>query len=550
MRVIKYTASPTAQKFHASNKVVRGFKGPVGNGKSVCCIQEGLRLSMEQAPNSEGIRKSRGVIVRNTSIELRTTTLKTWKQWIPEAICPVVMSPAIVANLRQKLDDDTWIELEIIFLAVDKDDDVKKMLSMEVTWCFLNEAKELPWAVVKAARERIGRYPSAIDGYEDVYQGDDLIYDAPKQRNQDGTPKLYGPEYGDLEGDIMYSPCTRKALLMDTNPPEDDHWWYQLAEEGVLRSSKNKDEDKEAVSKIFDFFDGPPPLYHVDGKYIPNPDAENISHLPGGYDYYMDMIAGNTQDHINVMVLGNYGAIKSGKPVYPSYNDNIHCPKEFIKLHRDLPICFGWDFGLTPGWVAGQMTTTGQLRILCELWSEDMDIRRFARDIVKPFIGKHFKDMEIGFSLADGSGNNRGEGEGKSAIGILNDDFIDNDDGDIIQPLDMGFTTEAAPTNDPTKRIDAVCVFLNKMVDGDPGYVLNKACTLLRKGKNGSYCYQRVAVAGTEERYRDKPNKNKYSHTSDAEQYLALGFVGGYVVDHSEEWYEDEYSGDVDAMGY
>jgi len=293
--------------------------------------------------------------------------------------------------------------------------------------------------------------------------------------------------------------------------------------------------------RIFDFFDGPPPLFLVDGEYIPNEEAENIAHLPGGFQYYLDMIAGNTQDHINVMVLGNYGAIKDGRPVYPSYNDSIHCPKEFVRAIKDLPICLGWDFGLTPACVFGQLTDTGQMRMIAELWTEDMDVRTFARDVVKPFIQQHFKDYEIGFSLGDPSGNARGEGEGKSAIGILNDDYDD-------ESLDMGFTTDPAPTNDVTKRIDAVTRFLNKMVDGEPGYLINKMCSLLRKAKNGSYCYKRVAVAGAEERYRDKPDKNKYSHTSDAEQYLALGFVGGYVTDSDEEWDEDEYV-EYDAMG-
>jgi len=528
VRKIKYIASPTAAELHASDKTVRGFKGPVGNGKSVCCIQDALKISMEQWPNSEGIRKSRGVIVRNTNPELRTTTLNTWKQWIPEEICPITMSPIIRADLKQTLADGTIIELEVYFLAMDKDRDVKKMLSLETTWVFLNEARELPFSVVKAARERIGRYPAVIDGYEDIHSpSGELIYEGP--RNDDGS----------------YAPCRRKALLMDTNPPEDDHWWYQLAEEGCLRKAKDKDIAKREVARIFDFFDGPPPLFLVDGEYIPNPEAENIAHLPGGYQYYLDMIAGNTQDHINVMVLGNYGAIKEGKPVFPSYNDAIHCPKEYVKAIKDLPLCLGWDFGLTPACVFGQLTDTGQMRMVAELWSEDMDVRTFARDVVKPFIQQHFSEYEIGFSLGDPSGNARGEGEGKSAIGILNDDYIN--DGD--EPLDMGFSTEPAPTNDITKRIDAVTRFLNKMVGGEPGYLLNKVCSLLRKAKNGSYCYKRVAVAGAEEKYRDKPDKNKYSHTSDAEQYLALGFVGGYVTDSDDdEWGEDEFV-EYDAMG-
>jgi hypothetical protein len=519
---INYAASRTGAAFHSSEKVCRGIKGPVGNGKSVACIMEGLRISQDQWPNSSGVRKSRGVIVRNTNPELRTTTLNTWKQWIPESISPVIMHPVIMTTMKRSLGDGTFIEMEVYFLAMDTDKDVKKLLSLEATWIFLNEAKQLPYSVVKASRERIGRYPSVIDGYEDT---DD--YKAPR----------------DNEG--RYQPCKRKALIMDTNPPDDDHWWYQLAEEGCLRKSKNKKLAISETERVFDFFNGPPPLVkNNDGTYEPNPDAENIEYLPGGYQYYLDMIAGNTDDHINVMVLGNYGIIVEGRPVYPSYSDNIHCPERGVKAIKGLDLCLGWDFGLTPAIIGGQLDDRGRAKVIFELVSEDMDVRTFARDVVKPFLQKYFKDFSIGFSYGDPAGNNRGEGEGKSSIRILNDEY----EGDEL--LDMGFITEAAPTNDPTERIDAVTQFLNRMVDGEPAYQLNRVCASLRKGKAGSYHYKRVAIAGSEERFRDKPDKNKYSHPSDAEQYLFLGFVGGYVNEDEDEDDYDEGHHETNAMGY
>ena len=525
MKSIKYKASPTGAKFHASKKIVRGFLGPVGNGKTVACINELHKIAILQAPNDQGIRKTKFAIVRNTYDMLETTTLATFRQWIPHEICGITLKP-MRGLIDYPLKDGTKIESKVIFLALDRPDDVKKLLSLEVTAVMMNEAKELPYAVLKGSRERIGRYPSQIDGYMD--KGD---YKAP--RGADGS----------------YQPCTRKAVLMDTNPPEDDHWWYQLAEEGRLRSNKSP-QAKAAVSEIFDFFRGPSPLLkQADGEYKPNPQAENIAFLPGGYQYYLDMIAGNTDDHINVMVLGNYGTIKDGKPVYPQYNDRIHCPEKPLGVIEDLPIGLGWDGGLTPACVIGQLTREGQLRVIAELVSEDMGVRQFARDVVKPFLQRNFSGIEIAFSLIDPAGAGRGEAEAKSAMGILNDAYIDNEDGDIIEPLNMGFDTEPAPTNDPTKRIDAVNSFLIKMTGGEPGYQVSRKCQMIRKGKIGGYQYKRVQISG-EDRFRDKPDKNKYSHPADAEQYMALGFVGGYVVDHDEgEEEEDDYS-EAGPMGY
>ncbi len=249
------------------------------------------------------------------------------------------------------------------------------------------------------------------------------------------------------------------------------------------------------------------------------------------------MIAGNTEDHIRVMVLGQYGTIRTGKPVYPEYNDQIHCTD--IKPNPRLPLGLGWDYGLTPTLVIGQMTSLGQLRILAELVGNDLSVRAFARDIVKPFLSRNFAGYEIAFSLGDPSGNARGEGEGKAAIGILNDDYVDNADGDIIQPLNMGFDTEPAPTNDITRRLEAVKSFLTKMVDqGEPGYLLDRKCQYLRKGKQGQYQFKRLQVSGLP-RYNEKPDKNDYSHPADAEQYLALGFIEGYDAGHGEVEYDD-----------
>lgn len=522
MRTITYTASHTAAKLHASNKLVRGFMGPVGNGKSVACIQEIVRLAREQAPNNQGVRKSRWAIIRNTTPELRTTTLNTWKQWLPEQVCPVTMHPMIVGKMNIPIDDGTRIELEAYFIALDRDDDVKKLLGMEITGAFINEAREISYAVVKAARERIGRYPARIDGYEDTKD-----YKAPR----------------DSEGNIQ--PCTRKALLMDTNPPDDDHWWYQLAEEGCLRGT---DEAKKGLAiqetaKIFDFFRGPSPLIkQADGSYEPNPKAENIENLPGGYQYYLDMIAGNDEDQINVQVLGNYGHLTTGKPVYPEYNDKLHCPETGIIPIPSLPIALGWDFGLTPSCIIGQLTSRGQLLILDECFAEDSNVRSFALNTVKPLLSTKYKDFEIAFSVADPAGGNRGEGEGKSAIRILNDDYArENEFGDIITPLNLGFITEEAPTNDPTLRIDAVKSFLGRLVEGGyPAYVLNKSCRLLRKGKMGGYQYKKLQVSG-DTRYNLKPDKNIYSHPADAEQYLALGFTRGLNEYRREEqeYYEE-----------
>ena len=87
---------------------------------------------------------------------------------------------------------------------------------------------------------------------------------------------------------------------------------------------------------------------------------------------------------------------------------------------------------------------------------------------------------------------------------------------------------------------------------GEPGYLLNRACEMLRRGKLGGYHYKRIQ--GSDEGiHKDKPNKNLFSHSSDAEQYLCLGFQGGYVQDiHEDNFHYDDAPRRVSSgsMGY
>ena len=419
---MRYRATATGRKFHTSDKVVRGYMGCVGNGKSVACILELIRLAKDQLPNWEGRRLTRAVIIRNTSPELRSTTLKTFEDWIPKKHCDVKLNPIITGTYRIKLEDETLVEMEIFFLAMDSPDDAKKLLGIEPTIIFINEAREIPYATVRRARERIGRYPAPINGYKDEHfkVGDKVPdwllmaaedTDSPLHeltyKHNDGSYSYIGKKRflddGTVEqdefGEDIYEPVTRKAVLMDTNPCDSEHWWFHLAENGHLPASKNKKLDITRTREVFEFFRAPPPLFRLpNGTYERNPEAENIPHLMGGYEYYEDMLAGNTQEHINVMVLGQYGALFDGKPVYTEYNDVIHCPANGVKPVEGVPICLGWDYGLTPSVCIGQLIE-GQMRIVAEIWSDDSNTKKFARDIVKPFLQKNFAGYKIGFSM-------------------------------------------------------------------------------------------------------------------------------------------------------
>ena len=84
---LDFSTSPTIAKFFKSKGFVRGIMGPVGSGKSYACCAEIWRRAIQQKPSPrDGIKYTRFAIVRNTNPMLRTTTLKTWLELMPEHV--------------------------------------------------------------------------------------------------------------------------------------------------------------------------------------------------------------------------------------------------------------------------------------------------------------------------------------------------------------------------------------------------------------------------------------------------------------------------------
>ncbi|HET8729233.1 MAG TPA: hypothetical protein VFO41_17160 [Alphaproteobacteria bacterium] len=176
---------PVVRRFLASNAFVRGLRGPYGSGKSVACTIDIVRRAAAQKPGRDGVRRTRWAVVRNTYPELKTTTIKTWHDWVRPELGRWRADGPPVHHVRAD-----GLDMEVLFLALDRPEDARKLLSMELTGAWINEAREVPKAVLDALTGRVGRFPPARDG---------------------------GPSWS--------------GIIMDTNPPDTDHWWYRLAEE-------------------------------------------------------------------------------------------------------------------------------------------------------------------------------------------------------------------------------------------------------------------------------------------------------------------------------
>src|SRR5574340_1596224 len=78
-----YADAPTLKAFSDCDRFVRGLMGPFGSGKSAACVVELLKLAHLQPVQSDGTRRSRFAVIRNSYIQLRDTTIKTFHEWLP-----------------------------------------------------------------------------------------------------------------------------------------------------------------------------------------------------------------------------------------------------------------------------------------------------------------------------------------------------------------------------------------------------------------------------------------------------------------------------------
>ncbi|MFA4986800.1 MAG: phage terminase large subunit [Candidatus Brocadiia bacterium] len=445
--------------------------GPVGSSKSSACCNELLMRAFEQEPWEDGVRRTKFAIVRRTYSELKLTTLRTWQEWCPDSVCHISQSPPLIGRMIRDLPDGTQVDMEVIFLAMDEPSDEDKLRSLEVTMVWINEAREVLEKHFQIAQTRL-RYP---------------------------PPRWGGPTF--------------RGIIMDTNPPSEKSWYYRLAE--VERPDNHE------------FFQQPPAVIEVPTgdimepyRYIPNTGghgfdpAENVSNLVGGWDYYLQLIPGKNREWIRVNVQGFYGVTLAGQPVFPEYRDEIHCAKVPLEYHRGLPVVAGMDFGTTPSVVFCQLAFGGQFRAIDELWSDQMGISRFARDMLIPYVRNKLPGMKI-YYVTDPAGNQRDQTNESTCLDVLRD---------------AGITAEMAISNLFVPRREAVAYYLMQMRDGQPGFLISPKCDKLRSALKGEYCYK---TSRTSEGIisSDRPDKhNPYTHVADALEYAALHTKSGFVM--------------------
>jgi hypothetical protein len=296
---------------------------------------------------------------------------------------------------------------------------------------------------------------------------------------------------------------------MDTNPMDDDHWWFKLAEKNKLEGLYG-----------WDFFKQPGGVVEVDSDTLPenpeandhlfasgrwwkiNPKAENLDNLPSGY--YMQMLGGKNLDGIKCYAEGKYTYVQEGRPVWPEYDDNMMSGD--VEYDNSVPLQVGLDFGLTPAAVIGQRLNNGRWIILDEIVTFDMGLERFGQQLLAELNAKYPKAQVMLWG---------------DPAGMQRDAIYEVTAFDFLRTL--GLRAQPAPSNNFQVRREGAALPMTRLIAGKPGLIVDKGCKLLRKSLAGGYHFRRVSVGAGQERFKDTPNKNEHSHIGDAFGYLLTG---------------------------
>lgn len=301
--------------------------GPLGSGKSTGMFMELLRRAVEQDPDENGVRPTRFAVVRNTLQQLRQTCLADMRQIIQPLFEYKIYEST--CYFKFPLRDGTIVDSEWLMMPIDTVEDVRRLLSLQLTGAWVSEFREVPYGVLAPLMGRLGRYPSGMR-VSPTWQG--LIAES--------NPFSEGSEYYDN--------------LVLKLPSE---WAFFRQPGGLDPLAENKGVDPNTGRPI----------------------------LPT--NYYERLIQGNDEEWVKVHVHAQFGDDLAGQSVYrKAFNEKIHVTWDPIQVHRGRPLIIAQDLGRTPTCLICQTDVFGRLLILAEITSEDRGLWQFIADLLMPML--------------------------------------------------------------------------------------------------------------------------------------------------------------------
>lgn len=481
-----YRAPPTISRFMQSDSFGRLVAGPVGSGKTTGMIVETARRMGQQTPGWDKRRYTRFAIIRQSLKDAKATVLKDIRGWFGSMADWRVSESTLYITQGD-------IVSEWMFIPLDEPDDVKRLLSTQLTAAYINECSETDINLLSDIAGRVGRFPA----------------------NEFGQCTWSGI-YADTNMPILHTPW---ADFIQTPPPE----WEVFRQPG---------------GHTFPVID--PLTGQLTGG------AENLAHLmqtpetillpeddpiriAQGRKYYDRLMSLSSADYIRRYVWAEFGRDPGGSAVFAeSFKYDFHVAPVLepgvgpLEPAYSRMLIVGQDFGRSPWSVITQMDHSGRLLVLEEVpgrgpTGESIGLEQHIKQNLMPVLRQpRYAGRPIAI-VGDPSGRSR-------------DSLFELNSFDLLKGL--GLHAEPAPTNDIEPRLRSVEGFLVRQVGGKSAIVFDPIrCPTLIAGMNGAYKYARKPDSSGGVYMKDVPEKlHPWSDVCDALQYATLvaGTGGAY----------------------
>lgn len=450
------------------------IEGPLGSGKTKALCAKPMILAQQQAPSPvDGIRRTRFAMVRNTTPDLKRTTIRSWLELYPEHVYGKLRLGAPMGHDIRF--GDVWMQVD--FIGLDKDDDVRKLRSGEYTAIFFDEIEFIEKSLFDEARSRL-RFPPEEHG---------------------------GP--------------TQRGVYAATNAPPEDHWLPIMT--GRVEFPTGLSQDEIAALKwpsSWDHLMQPPALIEEFDQhgtvigYRVNPKAENLRNLPvkGNGDYYREQLVGQTKAWIDSRLMVRTVLVSDGSPVWPTFRREVFVSREILHPRLGYPVWVGTDYGRSPAAVFIQQINN-RVAVQHEMIGTAESTDTFAPRVAR-FLTQNYPDCPV-HAFGDPKGNDHMQNTDRTSVEIFRAHGIEVRNPPGLKKNDIG------------TRVMAVSHLLHQMSDAAvPRFVVSPNCRTLIVAMAGRYCNTR------DDKGELNPDKNRYSHVSDALQYVVLGLGEGRAM--------------------
>lgn len=218
---------PTQERFLASDASRKAYIGPFGSGKTEVLVWQAQLLSHFYTPNY-------GLIGRHSYPDLRDTTRRRFME---------VVNPKLVKSASIPDTGDGYVEWKCggatIFRNLDKPE---KYGSLDLGYCGIDEASEVPQKVFDFIEARIGRHWQGVPRERFPYSP---VFLVGNPGGQDWIWKRFFKERRSIEDQKMYQGFQPKPRENEANLPPDYYknlakgkaaWWIRRFLQGDMRS--------------------------------------------------------------------------------------------------------------------------------------------------------------------------------------------------------------------------------------------------------------------------------------------------------------------------